>query len=142
METNKIWDQLDEITFDTGIDFAIKPLLDVVLILVVFFILILNYPTHNVILPIIEGEAITEPSLNEKKIIRIELTSKGDILVNGDIKKLDDLVFYSGPQYYWLIAGDKKAPLGLTLNIFMIQKRTGGEVQLMTNTKRSEKNET
>lgn len=116
--------KLDSASLDQGARVEILPLIDVVFLLLVFFIIMFLSMTIQKGLPV-ELPKISEPELISKESVQVSINENGDIAVDGQIVELKQLVETIALQRKQagsnalpiIIQGDRKAELGVALQV-------------------------
>lgn len=116
--------KLDSASLDQGARVEILPLIDVVFLLLVFFIIMFLSMTMQKGLPV-ELPKISEPELISKESVQVSISENGNIAVNGQIVELKLLVETielqrkqgSSNDIPIIIQGDRKAELGIALQV-------------------------
>ena len=108
--------QLDDTDLTQSARFEILPLIDVIFLLLVFFILIFMQMTMQRGISL-ELPQITEPKSTQKQSIQISITGTGDIAIEGKTVSIDELTqnIDKTKDLPIIIRGDQKAELGIAL---------------------------
>ncbi len=111
-------------------DEAMRSFMDVLLILVATLLVCtpINMIGH-VSLPSLDHSGAEETASNEN-VVNVEIDAEGRIYLNGSAASLEELKEYAGKENTWRIAGDRLAPLGEILDVYMMQETSGGTVRL------------
>ena len=122
-------------TDDSDVELDMTPMLDVVFILLIFFIVtsvFIKEPGTDVIRP----EALTQDSLNPSMLVAV--TSESEIWVNrrsyemAEMRPVIEQLLQENPRARATIQGDEEAEIGVVLDVQELLLETGVDVTIST----------
>ena len=122
-------------TEETDAELDLTPMLDVVFILLIFFIVtsvFVKEPGVEVVRP------ETELLESEKQTILVAVTSQGEIWVNRQVYEMNQMrnvleqLLEENPRAEAMIQGDQDAPIGLVLDVQGLFGDLGVDVMIST----------
>ncbi|MEC9250895.1 MAG: biopolymer transporter ExbD [Pseudomonadota bacterium] len=122
-------------TDDSDVELDMTPMLDVVFILLIFFIVtsvFIKEPGTDVIRP----EALTQDSLNPSMLVAV--TSESEIWVNrrsyemAEMRPVIEQLLQENPRARATIQGDEEAEIGVVLDVQELLLEMGVDVTIST----------
>jgi len=122
-------------TDDSDVELDMTPMLDVVFILLIFFIVtsvFIKEPGTDVIRP----EAVTQDSLNPSMLVAV--TSESEIWVNrrsyemAEMRPVIEQLLQENPRARATIQGDEEAEIGVVLDVQELLLEMGVDVTIST----------
>ncbi len=110
----------------------LTPLIDIVFLLLVFFMLTSHFIEEQVV-PIDLPEAKSGGSSNEKRFVEVLITPEGELLVNGDPVRLEGLeetlrgALHAPGVNFVRLRGDQAANLGLAVKVIDAARSAGAD---------------